>query len=851
MITKKVRLKNFVSYEDSNYVEFERGTTLIIGPNGSGKTALIDGIMYSLFGENLRSKRLEDLLTINSNKPLEVELFFEEGGKIYRVMRTWDKKKGSSAHLYWVKEGRDVLIAEGRTSVDGKIREIIGMDTNTAINTTYFKQGEIEGLLSQERSKRKEIIDRLLGIKDFENAYSLMKDIIYKVEKIRDDMEKNEKEVSKNLENIKERMNDLEKNIEEERERIREIEGKIAKLEERKEGLEKKVGDMEEKRMRSEEIRREIEKLNGLIEEKERIIREYEDFKREMEKEYGDIGEARRRAEKIGLLEELKGVRNDIENLEKDRSSLEKDKERVEDITKGVKEEYKGEMEEDTGKIRDSYNEIRVKIVEKKRDVERKKGRMKEIEKKIKELVPEGYDYEGYLSHVEGEITNLRSAKRGMDEELGRIEGDIKRHEEWIDSIKDENKCPLCGRDFDEQHSREDVRNRLLSLINEGKGRMEEVRAERSEIERKISDLERIDRFLRAIPIDEYNRLAYEIEEIDRELNSLKVEKEKIESKALRLYNELLKRIGKIDGEIEGLMKREEEIGKELEEIPEDIQGEIDKLRALEKKIQEWNIKRENCKRARKEKEKLVAERESKTQELKEIGYDEEEHKKLEKEFKKVMGSIEKLKGERETIEKSIKDGERNLKELDKRKKEEEKKLGEIKEKEERAEKMQSDLKSIRNGFHKDGIPTMIREGAIPRIENYATENISKFNFGITDIKIDSDFSIKVYKGSQALSIDQLSGGQKTAVAIAIRLAIAKCLSNRLTTVIMDEPTAHLDDERRFELVEFFNTFLEDPESLAQLIIVTHHREFESIADSIYRVNLINDRSVIREEAES
>ncbi len=90
-----------------------------------------------------------------------------------------------------------------------------------------------------------------------------------------------------------------------------------------------------------------------------------------------------------------------------------------------------------------------------------------------------------------------------------------------------------------------------------------------------------------------------------------------------------------------------------------------------------------------------------------------------------------------------------------------------------------------------------------------------------------------------------LSGGEKTAIVIALRLGIARYLSKRLTTIIMDEPTANLDTERRRELVNLLSEFRDNPESVAQMIIVTHHEELEDVANTIYRVSKIDGKSVI------
>ncbi len=52
--------------------------------------------------------------------------------------------------------------------------------------------------------------------------------------------------------------------------------------------------------------------------------------------------------------------------------------------------------------------------------------------------------------------------------------------------------------------------------------------------------------------------------------------------------------------------------------------------------------------------------------------------------------------------------------------------------------------------------------------------------------------------------------------------------------MIMDEPTIYLDEERRKELIEIMRNFRKGV-TIPQMIIITHHRELEDMADTIYR----------------
>ena len=51
---KKIELGNFLSHSDTK-LKFDKGVTVFVGHNGAGKSSIIDGITFALFGEHTRS----------------------------------------------------------------------------------------------------------------------------------------------------------------------------------------------------------------------------------------------------------------------------------------------------------------------------------------------------------------------------------------------------------------------------------------------------------------------------------------------------------------------------------------------------------------------------------------------------------------------------------------------------------------------------------------------------------------------------------------------------------------------------------------------------------------------------
>ncbi len=158
--------------------------------------------------------------------------------------------------------------------------------------------------------------------------------------------------------------------------------------------------------------------------------------------------------------------------------------------------------------------------------------------------------------------------------------------------------------------------------------------------------------------------------------------------------------------------------------------------------------------------------------------------------------------------------------------------------------------------FNRDGmVGISLRSWALGVISQKASEYASLFNIGISRIELTEgtrEVAITCYGRQGEIDMDSLSGGEKVAVALALRLSIAYMMgSNKLDFIILDEPTAHLDEDRRRGLVRILSeAFREGVGPLAQLIIITHDSEiFEnSEVDQIFRFVMTADGSSISRE---
>jgi DNA repair exonuclease SbcCD ATPase subunit len=113
----------------------------------------------------------------------------------------------------------------------------------------------------------------------------------------------------------------------------------------------------------------------------------------------------------------------------------------------------------------------------------------------------------------------------------------------------------------------------------------------------------------------------------------------------------------------------------------------------------------------------------------------------------------------------------------------------------------------------------------------YKDFNSIKFNADNGDYKIELYFNNE-YKRE----LDEfISGGERSSIALALRIAMCLVMKNKLNLIILDEPTHNLDNATVLQLSDLFNNYL--PQFTDQTFVITHDNTLEQYANNVYYIS--------------
>jgi exonuclease SbcC len=165
-----LQARNFKKLRLDSPIHFSNGITLISGLNESGKSSVLDAILYALFGRVTRppKARNEDIVAYGA-KEATVSLEFEVEDRVFRVTRRLHKLKLTQALLEELGiSKRSELVAKGQENVNEEIVRLLGGITYQEIlSSTVVAQKELNKLIELNKNDRKQIVNAFLNLESF------------------------------------------------------------------------------------------------------------------------------------------------------------------------------------------------------------------------------------------------------------------------------------------------------------------------------------------------------------------------------------------------------------------------------------------------------------------------------------------------------------------------------------------------------------------------------------------------------------------------------------------------------------------------------------------------------------
>ena len=317
MITS-IELGDFLAHSETK-LEFEKGVTIFVGENGAGKSSIIDGITFSLFGQHTR-KSNKGLIKRGSNQGYS-KIEFSINGKQYETVRKIDSKGGLVATFSEItKEGRVEIAAGERKqfgeSMTEQVEKTIGMDFEKLKIASIVQQGELNSIINAKPKEFKELLNAIIGIDKLDVASESMKKVTKEFrEKIKTDLGYDDTHIEI-----------LERDLERSQQEIKEAEPEKNQLE-----LKQKQIHEELKKLQKElEIETpKIDKIKQLELRKDELLRYVKDTMKEIQQKISENERKIRDCE--GCFDEIK-LKVDFE------SKIQKVEEAVEDTLRKIQE---------------------------------------------------------------------------------------------------------------------------------------------------------------------------------------------------------------------------------------------------------------------------------------------------------------------------------------------------------------------------------------------------------------------------------------------------------------------------------------------------------------------------------
>jgi DNA repair exonuclease SbcCD ATPase subunit len=172
-VLKQIEIENFLSIKSAVLPLAGQGVVLVEGvnkdsasanSNGSGKSALFEALLFSLFGKTHRGLVGNDVINRKAGKNCSVRLQLEIDGKQCEIARYRKHSKfGDSLQLEVDRKKRTMMTS---LNTQAEIENLVGFKCSSFVSSVYFGQ-TLAHFSSLTDADQKHILDDLLGFSMF------------------------------------------------------------------------------------------------------------------------------------------------------------------------------------------------------------------------------------------------------------------------------------------------------------------------------------------------------------------------------------------------------------------------------------------------------------------------------------------------------------------------------------------------------------------------------------------------------------------------------------------------------------------------------------------------------------
>lgn len=460
MYLSKLEILGFKSFPYKTELIFDEGITAVVGPNGCGKTNILDAIRWVL-GEQrtslLRGERMEHVIFNGTKelKPLgmaEVSLTVQNS---QGILPTEYQEVNIARRLF--RSGESDYLLNKKSC---RLKDIVDLFLDTGMGTHAYSviQPEmVESILSNKAEDRRFLFEEASGISKYKHR---KKESLRKLENTENDLLRLRdltSEVEKQVNSLKRQVRKSERFKKYSRE-IKDLELKSSKnqydlLSEREAELESRLSSLQEEKITQQARTSELELENEELKLKStQAEKRYFSFKKELE----------------GYLEVLHNLEKESILLNERKINLEENQER---LKKEIEENFsrRDSISVEIDDKEEKVKEVAEKISSKEKEHQEREEELKELEERLKELKAKIASLDVQLEDV-----NKMLHQKELEEQNLKIQ--LEEAERKKSSISEESKDLL--KDLEKVDSEKEVlRSSILSSTNSIEGIIKEKAA--------------------------------------------------------------------------------------------------------------------------------------------------------------------------------------------------------------------------------------------------------------------------------------------------------------------------------------------------------------------------------------